>query len=554
MSRSLTVGMKIWLSISILILGYFATMLVGFVLGQGTESQLLAVSDAIFPASVSSQTALAAFREEVKHYNDAVLMGDAEALKAAKSKNEAITKALDSINALEAIGEEHKKQVRKLDNAYKEYHSSAQQVYQRMAKGENDSLLTQQAMQLGKQAPQIERDLETLTAEFSQNLKTALREIGDSTRHQRYTNLFVFLGVVIGATLLISLIIRRFVSKPIQDTVRMIRDIAEGEGDLTKRLKVQSQDEIGELVHWFNLFLEKLQTIIKQFSINSGMVDSAATELLTIAGHMATSAENTSGLANTVASATEEMNSSLNEVAAAMDKSSNNANVVASASEEMTATINEIAGKSDQARSISNQAVAQAKTAGDKMAELGLAAKDIGKITEAITEISEQTNLLSLNATIEAARAGEAGKGFAVVANEIKELAKQTATATQDIRNKINGIQTTTLSTVTEINEITTVINQVNDIVASIALAVDEQSAATREIAEKISLTSSGIQEVSANASNSSQASGMIAADIANVKAASEEISNSSSKVNMSAEDLKKMAGQLNDIVARFKV
>ncbi len=554
MRRSFTVGTKIWFSLSLLIVGYFATMLVGFISGQKTEGRLFTASEALFPASLSSQAALSGYREEVKLFADAVILGDEEILRNADKKGQEVSQALESMRSLKDIAEDRRDQVEKLYSQHAAFHKLALDTYTKMAAGKDDKSLTKAAAQLADQTKTIDRQLATLTTDLADNLKRELNEISQGTKQQRYTNLVVFLVVVVSATIFISLMIRRFVTKPIKDTVQMIRDIAEGEGDLTRRLAQKSNDEIGELVQWFNLFLEKLQTIIKQFAANSGMVDEAASELLTLAGKMSSTAENTSKMAVTVARSAEEMSCSLSEVAITMEQSSNNANMVASTTEEMSSTINQIAQKSENARKISNKAVSQAKTAGDKMAELGSAAQDIGKITETITEISEQTNLLSLNATIEAARAGEAGKGFAVVANEIKELAKQTAEATQDIRTKIAGVQNTTMATVTEINEITNVIDQVNDIVASIANAVDEQSVAMREIAEKIAQTSSGIEQVNQSAGSSSEASTRIADEISKVKLSSGEISDSSSHVNMRAENLKNMAEQLNEIVAKFRV
>ncbi len=342
--------------------------------------------------------------------------------------------------------------------------------------------------------------------------------------------------------------------KPINNAIAGLKDIAQGEGDLTMRLAVVSKDEVGELAKWFNVFIEKLQQIIGRISNNSQQVHLSINELSGIAADMSQNAEETSGRANNVATAAEEMSANLNNVAAAMEESTINTNMVASAAEEMNATINQIAQNAEQAHSISEKAVHQASNTSEKMAELGQAAQAIGKVTETITEISEQTNLLALNATIEAARAGEAGKGFAVVANEIKELAKQTAAATLDIKNQIAGVQGTTQSTVEEINQISKIINSVNEIVATISTAVGEQSSATEEIANNIAQASQGLGEVNENVNQSSAVASSITQDIAGVNMAANDISTSSNQVKSSAENLKSLADELQGIVDTFKI
>lgn len=342
--------------------------------------------------------------------------------------------------------------------------------------------------------------------------------------------------------------------KPLNDAVFGLKDIAEGEGDLTKRLEVKSKDEVGEMAFWLNTFIEKLQGIIKNIGENSTSVGANSEQLSTISGELLAGAEDTSQRSTNVATSSEEMSANLNNVAAAMEESSTNANMVATAAEEMSSTINEIAENAEKARTVSQDAVSQATSASTSMNELSEAAHKIGKVTETITEISEQTNLLALNATIEAARAGEAGKGFAVVANEIKELAKQTAEATLDIKNLIDDVQTTSDSTSGRINQISEVIAGVNDIVSTIASAVEEQTVATQEIANNIAQASQGIQEVNENVNQSSAVATDISQDIAEVSSAAQTISRSSNDVKQSAQDLLNRSQELNEIVGSFKV
>ncbi|MCP4338732.1 MAG: methyl-accepting chemotaxis protein [Desulfobulbaceae bacterium] len=342
--------------------------------------------------------------------------------------------------------------------------------------------------------------------------------------------------------------------KPINQAVINLKDIAEGEGDLTMRLQVTSKDEIGEMAHWFNTFIEKLQGIIKQIADNSTSVGTSSEQLSSISEELLTGAEDTSQRSTNVATSSEEMSANLNNVAAAMEESSTNANMVATAAEEMSSTINEIAENAEKARGVSSDAVSQANNASASMQDLSDAANKIGKVTETITEISEQTNLLALNATIEAARAGEAGKGFAVVANEIKELAKQTAEATLDIKNLIDDVQKTSSSTSEGIVQISEVIAGVNDIVSTIASAVEEQTAATQEIANNIAQASQGIQEVNENVNQSSDVATGISQEIAEVSLAAQNISSSSNDVKQSAQDLLARSQELNEIVGSFKV
>jgi methyl-accepting chemotaxis protein len=346
----------------------------------------------------------------------------------------------------------------------------------------------------------------------------------------------------------------RSVTRPIRRTADMLKDIAEGEGDLTKRLEIIKQDEIGELAGWCNTFLEKLQVLIGKIATNSKEVDQAAVELSGIAEKMSHTATETADRSGKVSSSSAEMSAKLNNIAASMEESATNVTMVTASSEEMSATINEIAQNAEKARSISDQAVNKASDTSDQMDGLGRAAQGIGKVVETITEISEQVNLLALNATIEAARAGDAGKGFAVVANEIKELAKQTSEATLEIKANIENIQSSTDGTVAGITEIAEVIGNVNTIVCSIASAVEEQSVTTQEITSNIAQASSGIQEVNENVNQSSTVAQQISQDIAAVNQSSSEMDTSSDQVQVSADSLKQHASELKEIVGKFRV
>jgi methyl-accepting chemotaxis protein len=363
------------------------------------------------------------------------------------------------------------------------------------------------------------------------------------------------LGATAVASMLVAWLITRGITRPLQSIVGCVDKIADG--DLTNEIPKEltsRKDEIGSLGQATATMAGNLKKVLHDISNGVQTLASSSTELSAVSTQMSSGAKNTSDRSSSVASAAEEMSANTTSVAAGMEQTSTNLASVATATEEMTATIGEIATNSEKARTITAQATEQAARASDLIKQLGNAAQEIGKVTETITSISAQTNLLALNATIEAARAGAAGKGFAVVANEIKELALQTATATEDIKGKIGGIQASTTGTVQDIGKINEVIKQVGEIVATIATAIEEQSTVTKDIAGNIAQASTGVKDANKRVAETATVSQTIAKDIAQVNQASGEMTNGSQQVQVSAAELSKLAEQLKGMVSRFKV
>ncbi len=344
------------------------------------------------------------------------------------------------------------------------------------------------------------------------------------------------------------------VVRPIDNACTMLKDIAQGEGDLTKRLDIEKEDEMGALAHWFNVFIDKLQGIIKGLEIASCGVSDSSASLESVSKSLQEASDSAVRRSALGKSGAEEMDVNLASVASAMAQSTGNTTAVATAAEKMNATIREIAANSEQAKSISSSAVDETNEATSYMEKLGDATDQIDRVTETITEISEQTNLLALNATIEAARAGEAGKGFAVVANEIKALANQTSGAILEIRELIDAVQENTGKTGKGIDRIAKVISNVNEIVASIATAVNEQTDVTNEIAGNISQVSEGIQDVNENVNQSSSTSETILKTIEEASSAAEHMAQSSRQVDDNARSLSYNSQQIQAIVKNFKV
>ena len=328
-------------------------------------------------------------------------------------------------------------------------------------------------------------------------------------------------------------------------------------GDLTREVPaalLARRDEVGDLARSLRDLSSALHSSLLEVLNSTGTLGVMSEELNGTSRRLTTSAQGTSERASTVAAAAEESSANTVSVAASMEQATTNLASVASATEEMSATVAEIAANSEKARAIGDQARQQAQTITSLMHELGQAAQAIGKVTETITDISSQTNLLALNATIEAARAGAAGKGFAVVANEIKELARQTAAATEDIKAKIAGVQNSTGSAMSDIEKITTVIQEVGHIIASIAAAIEEQATVTKDVAANIAQASAGVQEANHRVSQTASVSKSIAQDVAAVSEQGRAINNDSLHLQEDAEMLRGVTEQLGQLAARFEL
>jgi methyl-accepting chemotaxis protein len=331
--------------------------------------------------------------------------------------------------------------------------------------------------------------------------------------------------LAMGAGVVIAMIISRRISSATQSVLGQAEAIAGG--DLTRdEIKVSSQDEIGDLTKAINKMHGNLKQMILAISENAAQVASASTELSATSQEITANSQETSAQAGVVSSATQQV--------------SQNLQTVATGAEEMGASIKEIAKNATEAAKVATSAVQVAENTNATVAKLGESSAEIGQVIKVITSIAQQTNLLALNATIEAARAGEAGKGFAVVANEVKELAKETAKATEDISRKIEAIQTDTQAAVEAIGTISGVIKQINDISNTIASAVEEQNATTNEMAR--------------NVSDAAHGSGEITSNIAGVAQAAENTSRGATDAQKAVQQLVETSSQLRRLVEQFKV
>jgi methyl-accepting chemotaxis protein len=322
----------------------------------------------------------------------------------------------------------------------------------------------------------------------------------------------------------LSVPLARSILRPVRRLGEVVEALARG--DLTQRSGITSRDELGRMAAGLDAALGSIHGSLGTIGRNADSLASSATELAGVAARIAESAQDTDAQTSSASAEAEEI--------------SRNVQTVAAGSEEMGLSIREISRNTSEAAQIAAVAVSEAAQATETIRQLGESSAEIGNVIKLITSIAEQTNLLALNATIEAARAGDAGKGFAVVASEVKDLAQETARATEDIGSRVNAIQQDTGGAVEVIGRISEVIAKINDFQTTIASAVEEQTATTGEMSRSIAEVASG--------------SNRIATNIADVATASSSAVQGVTQTRRASDDVARTAEELRSLVGAFKL
>jgi methyl-accepting chemotaxis protein len=347
----------------------------------------------------------------------------------------------------------------------------------------------------------------------------SIESTGASTTKMTMT----LVAVLVLAALALGWVLAEAMVRSLRKTVNVLDKVAEG--DLTERIDVSTTDEVGQAGEATNRMLERTVSALRAIDDNAATLAQRSGRLSDVSQQMGASAEETSAQSEAASSAAAQVSA--------------NVQTVAAAAEQMSSSIREIASSASEAANVATNAVHVAEATNTTVEKLGTSSAEIGEVIKVINTIAEQTNLLALNATIEAARAGEAGKGFAVVANEVKELAKQTAEATDDIAAKVTAIQADAANAVSAIGEISAVIGQINDIQSTIASAVEEQTATTNEIGRSVGDAATGANEIAGNVSSVAQAAG--------------ETARGAAETLQAAADLARMADELRHLVDLFR-
>ncbi|MBN1984474.1 MAG: methyl-accepting chemotaxis protein [Chitinivibrionales bacterium] len=349
-------------------------------------------------------------------------------------------------------------------------------------------------------------------------------------------------------------LLRKILIKPINKVVSRMKDIAEGEGDLTMRLEIASRDEIGHLAYWFNQFISNLHNLFKDIRLNAVTLTTASSNLYSLSEVMARNATEMLEKSDAVSRSATVMNETMTKAGENSIMAVMSMETIATTTNEIASAISAVASDTAKAFTIVTTAVDHASKTVDKVDELGCAALHIDEILRVITELSDQTHLLALNATISAARAGEAGKGFTVVANEIKALAHQSSGATSEIKGSIDRIQQTTEVAVLHIKQISDIIHTINTIVTAISAAQERQSANTEAIVVNIMQATDGIRTANSDITTGTVLTAQITGDVSHVETMAAEVSHSSVLLKKNAEELSSMAKGLECIVNKFRI
>ncbi|NCC50018.1 MAG: methyl-accepting chemotaxis protein [Spartobacteria bacterium] len=397
--------------------------------------------------------------------------------------------------------------------------------------------------------------------ERAKTMMSSLRDVADSFqtemnasgRRGAQTVIFFFV-ISLVAGVFLSVFALRSISKPLGRMVDLLREIAQGGGDLTQRLTVQSADQIGRLSEWFNVFVDKLQDTIREVANNTQTLSTSSGALEQVAETMAATSSEMTDSSRGVAAASLQLSDNVHSIASASEEMSTAVRSVASAIEEMSSSISEVARNCQQGAMVAQKADTHTEGTRTLMRELEQSAAQVGQVLELINGIADQTNLLALNATIEAASAGEAGKGFAVVANEVKELAKQSASAVEEIATLIDGMRKRTSQAVVSIEEISEVVSEMNSISTTIASAVEEQSATTSEIAHSIVTASTVADTIAGNAQEAARGANEVSSSIRTLDEGTGQSAEAAQRTKKNAQELAQLVGRLQQIVQQFKI
>ncbi|MEZ0166480.1 methyl-accepting chemotaxis protein [Kineococcus sp. LSe6-4] len=468
------------------------------------------------------QTAFAVVRLDVAN---AALTPDAAGTTAALQQLDADGKALDAAwqEYIDTDPAASSAELTAYTDALAAYRDATQALVPLAEANDLTGFVAQRTATLNPQGAKIATALDRIVEVESADA-VRLADEGKAAYRQAVVVLLACVAVALALAVVVAVLISRSIARPLGRAVTVMEGLAAGR--LDQRVSYTSKDEVGRLSAAADASLDSLAATVGRISANATSLAASSEELTAVATQLSGGAGESAAQSQVVSAATEEISASIGTVAAA--------------GEQMTSAIREIASATADASATAATAVSAAQGASETLARLSTSSREIGDVVKLITSIAEQTNLLALNATIEAARAGDAGKGFAVVAGEVKELAQQTARATEEIVAKVGATQADAQAATAAIEQIGEVIVRVDGLQATIAAAVEEQSATTAEMVRNVTEVSTGSQEISVN--------------ISGIAAAASQTTTSAGHTATTAEDVARSAAELNALVGTFRL
>lgn len=541
MFQSMKIKTRILGILSVLAVGYLILLAMVQISATATHNRMLDISSALFPAALRIQDAQAAFERMKKHYGDAVVLQDAASLTSAETDAEEAAKALEEVKKSLAAIPALETAADALLTQFTALHSRDHDTYTAIlaTKGTPTDEMMGQMGALGKDNKALTASMTELSKSIADSFQVQLDSVDTWSKRSKLTGLVMLVFAFLSCTSA-WWVIQFKVVKPLRILAARVQDIAEGEGDLTRRLTVEGRNEIDEVGIWLNVFLDKLQDIMRQVKANTQKLTRASEDLKQSSSHMAQGASAQQSQTNLVATAMHEMASAVSEV-------SRNSNMAAQKSRQASEDAGDGGMVVEQTVTMMATVSASVGRAAQQIKGLGERSNQIGEIINVIDEIAGRTNLLALNAAIEAARAGEQGRGFAVVAGEVRNLAERTTEATKEIAEMIGGLQRDTESAAIAMGEGTVQVQEV-------MTAVGEAGEKLRMIIGSSEEAAGMVNQIAAAATQQSSATDEVNASVNEIAKISQETSSGARSSENACLELSSLALDLNQLVSKFKV
>jgi methyl-accepting chemotaxis protein len=531
------------------ILGILAVLAGGYLLllamvqisATATHSRMSQISSSLFPAALKMSEAEAAFERMKKHYGDAVVLQDTKSLESGAKDAEATAAALEEVKSALASSPELGRQADALLAQFSSIRSRDQATYAAILSatgGPSDDLMAQVSV-LGKDNKALTGAMADFDKAIAVSFQKQLDAVDAWSMRSRVAGLVMLVFAVLSCAAA-WWVVQSKVVLPLRLLALRLQDIAEGEGDLTRRIEVEGHNEIDEVGIWFNVFIERIETIVRQVAEHASTLGQAATELAATARETAEQAGQQQEQAARISATMSQISTSVQEIS----QTTQNAAVDARKAEESAHT----GGETVQSTVHTIQQLLESnQQTSSKIEELGHSSNAIGKIINVIDEIAGQTNLLALNASIEAARAGEHGRGFAVVAGEVRRLAERTSEATKEINKTVRAIQEGTTEAVEAMR------SSMNHVQSGVNSARSAGEALTSIIHGSESMQKM-VTQIAAAATEQSYSSQSVSANVNQIASIIEQTASSSQQSVAACQQLATLANELTSLVGAFKV